>query len=218
LDEEKKFTHQRDDLSRKRRALPWVKVDAEYVFDGPNGKETLSDLFEGRNQLVVYHFMFGPNSTQGCSGCSFWADNFNGIMDHLHARDTAMVAISRAPLEKLDAFKKRMGWSFKWLSSGNTRFNYDFLVSFTPEQIENGTAVYNYRKMNGNMEDREGISTFYKDENGAIYHTYSTYARGLDLMNTAYNYLDLTAKGRDEEGSPDHPSFWLRHHDKYDTK
>ncbi len=214
LKKEKEFTRLGDELSQSRRDLPWEKVEKEYSFDGPKGKETLSDLFENRSQLVVYHFMFNPQWDAGCPSCSFWADNFNPIIVHLNQRDVSMVAISRAPLNKIEAFKKRMGWNFKWLSSGNNSFNYDFNVWFTPESLKNGTAYYNYRKADFDMEDREGTSAFYKDENGSIFHTYSAYARGIDILNTAYNYLDLAPKGRDE----DHLDFtqaWVRHHDKY---
>ena len=180
LAKEKEFTHLRDELSRQRRALPWERVDKRYVFEGPKGKETLADLFEGRSQLVVYHFMFAPEWNEGCPHCSFWADNFNGIGVHLNHRDVTFVAISRAPLDKLEAFKKRMGWRFKWLSSGKTDFNYDYGVSFTPEQLRKGSALYNYSKAgtSEDMQDREGISVFYKDGEGTLFHTYSAYARG----------------------------------------
>lgn len=216
LAKEKEFTHLRDELSRQRRALPWVKVDKQYVFEGPKGKETLADLFEKRSQLIVYHFMFGPDWNEGCPHCSFWADNFNPIGVHLNHRDVTFVAISRAPLSKIDAFKKRMGWQFRWLSSGKTDFNYDYGVSFTPEQLQKGPVVYNYsRKAMGDAQDREGLSVFYKDGNGTVFHTYSSYERGIDLVNTAYNYLDLVPKGRDEE-SLDFTQAWVRHHDRYE--
>ncbi len=215
LAKEKEFTRQRDEMSRQRRMLPWEKVTKTYVFDGPKGKETLADLFGKKSQLIVYHFMFSPDWDEGCPICSFWADNFNGAAIHLPHRDTAFVAISRAPIEKLERFKKRMGWSFKWVSSGNTDFNYDVGVSFTPEQIKNGTTFYNYREGDASQEDREGTSIFYKDENGVIYHTYSSYARGIDLINTTYNYLDMTPKGRDEEGL-EYPVAWVNYHDRYE--
>ncbi len=216
LTKEKEFTHLRDELSRQRRALPWVKVDKQYVFEGPKGKETLADLFEKRSQLVVYHFMFSPDWNEGCPHCSFWADNFNPIGVHLNHRDVTFVAISRAPLNKIDAFKKRMGWQFKWLSSGKTDFNYDYGVSFTPEQLAKGPVLYNYsRKEMGDAQDREGLSVFYKDADGTLFHTYSSYERGIDLVNTAYNYLDLVPKGRDEE-SLEFTQAWVRHHDKYE--
>jgi predicted dithiol-disulfide oxidoreductase (DUF899 family) len=211
LIKEKEFTKLRDQLSQQRRDLPWEKVDKNYVFDGPNGKESLADLFAGKSQLIVYHFMFAPEASQGCSSCSFWADNFNDIIIHLKQRDVTMLAISLAPLEKLEAFKQRMGWSFKWVSSGNTDFNYDYHVSFRPEDLANGTAEYNYTQSPGKHPNREGVSVFYKDDNGDIYHTYSAYARGIDLVNTAYNYLDLVPKGRDEQSNLN----WVRFHDKY---
>jgi len=211
LAKEKEFTKLRDELSQHRRDLPWVKVDKEYVFDGPAGKQTLAELFEGRSQLIVYHFMFAPEWSQGCPHCSFWADNFNGIPIHLKDRDVTMIAVARAPLDKLVAFEKRMGWTFKWVSSAKNDFNYDFHVSFTKEDLEKGTAVYNYRQGNADREDLHGISAFYKDEKGNVFHTYSTYGRGLDLLNGAYNYLDLVAKGRNEADPG-----WVRHHDKYE--
>ncbi len=215
LAKEKEFTRLRDALSRERRELPWVKVDKKYVFDGPRGPETLADLFGGKSQLVVYHFMFNPASEEGCRHCSFWADNFDGIGVHLKHRDTSFVAVSRAPLAKIEAFRKRMGWSFKWVSSQANDFNYDYHVSFTPEQIRNGAVFYNYVKTKMDMVDREGVSVFYKDGSGALYHTYSAYARGIDILNGAYHFLDLTPKGRDEE-SLSFTQAWVRHHDRYE--
>lgn len=213
---EKDFTRLRDELSRQRRALPWVKVDKQYVFDGPSGEETLADLFEQRSQLIVYHFMFPPDWDEGCPHCSFWADSFNGSSVHLNHRDTTFVAISRAPLAKIEPFKQRMGWNFKWLSSFQSEYNFDFHVSFTPEEMQSGTAFYNYEHTNPDVTDREGISVFYQDERGAIFHTYSCFARGIDMMNVTYQYLDLTPKGRDEAGHDD-PQFWVRHHDGYEA-
>ncbi len=215
LVKEKEFTQLRDQLSRQRQGLPWVKVEKEYIFDGADGKESLSELFKDKSQLIVYHFMFSPEWEEGCKHCSFWADNFNGIIVHLNHRDVSFVAISRAPLAKIERFKKRMGWTFKWLSSYESDFNYDFDVSFTPEQIRNGTAFYNFEKTEMDMADREGVSVFYMDESGAIFHTYSSHARGIDLMNTAYNYLDVVPKGRDEEGL-EFSQAWVRHHDRYE--
>ncbi len=215
LSKEKEFTRQLEELARQRRALPWVKVDKAYTFDGPNGKETLAELFETRSQLVVYHFMFTPEWDEGCLHCSFWADSFDGNSVHLNHRDVAFVAISRAPLAKIEGFKQRMGWHFKWVSAFESDFNFDFDVSFTSEQLESGTAFYNYVRGNPGMEDREGISVFYKDQGGAIYHTYSCFARGIDMVNSAYQFIDLVPKGRDEgqlEGSQD----WVRHHDRYE--
>lgn len=212
LAKEKQFTKLRDRLSHQRRQLPWVKVDKEYVFDGPNGKETLSNLFEGRNQLIVYHFMFGPDWEGGCKHCSFWADNFDPIIVHLNQRDVTMVAVSRAPYAKLMAYQKRMGWHFKWVSSGGNDFNFDYHVSFTREQEAKKTAFFNYKMQDPDSSDREGVSVFYKDGKGNVFHTYSTYERGIDMVNTAYHYLDLVPKGRDEGQVG--PS-WVRRHDEY---
>jgi len=212
LAREKAFTQARDRLSAERRELPWVKVDKPYMFEGPQGKETLSDLFAGRGQLLVYHFMFGPDWNEGCPSCSFWADNYNGIVVHLQQRDVTLVAISRAPLEKLEAYQRRMGWSFKWLSSLGNDFNHDYHVSFTPE--EQKTAAYNYKPGGFGSSEAPGISVFAKDAAGDVFHTYSCYARGLDMLNGAYHLLDLVPKGRDEAGLP-HPMAWVRRHDKY---
>lgn len=214
VQKEKEFTRLRDDLNRQRRELPWVKIEKQYTFEGPKGKETLSDLFENRSQLLVYHFMFNPKWEEGCPSCSFWADSFNPIIIHLNQRDVTMVAISRAPFSKIAPFQKRMGWSFKWLSSLESDFNYDYHASFRPEQLKSGEVVYNYEKVSMKSEDREGLSVFYKDESGGVYHTYSAYARGIDLVNNAYNYLDLVPKGRDEEGF-DFVQSWVRYHDRY---
>jgi predicted dithiol-disulfide oxidoreductase (DUF899 family) len=211
LAKEKAFTRQRDELSAERRELPWVRVEKAYAFDGPQGKETLADLFEGRSQLLVYHFMFGPDWQEGCPSCSFWADNYNGIVAHLNHRDVTLAAISRAPLERLEQYKKRMGWSFKWVSSYGTDFNHDFHVSFTPE--EKATAYYNYQARGFSSEEAPGISIFAKNASGSVFHTYSCYSRGLDMLNGAYHLLDLTSKGRDEE--PGHPMSWVRRHDRY---
>lgn len=213
LAEEKKFTKLRDKLNQKRRDLPWVKVEKEYVFEGPDGKETLSDLFGGKSQLVIYHFMFGPDWDEGCSHCSFWADHYDGTLPHLPQRDTRLVVISRAPFNRIKAFQKRMGWHFKWLSSAKTDFNFDYHVSFTPEEIRNGTAIYNYRPLDMDIDEREGVSAFYKDAKGNLYHTYSSYERGIDMLNTTYHFLDLTAKGRNE--NPEHSQDWVRFHDQY---
>jgi predicted dithiol-disulfide oxidoreductase (DUF899 family) len=216
LVEEKKFFRLHDRLKARRRALPWVAVDKEYLFDGPNGRESLADLFAGKKQLLVYHFMFDPNEDEGCAHCSFWADHFDSVNAHIGHRDTTFVVISRAPLKKIRAYQKRLGWKFKWLSSGEGDFNYDFQASFKPEQIASGAAMFNYAKVPADMTDmtdREGASAFYRDASGAIYHTYSTFARGIDLLNTTYNFLDLTAKGRDE--NPDASQDWVRRHDEY---
>jgi predicted dithiol-disulfide oxidoreductase (DUF899 family) len=212
--QEKEFTRQRDRLSQQRRQLPWVKVGKNYLFDGLSGKVTLTELFEGRNQLVVYHFMFAPDWEEGCCSCSFWADGFNAIGVHVAHRDVTMVAISRAPIEKLEAFKRRMGWSFKWVSSGNNDFNYDYQVSFTPEELEN-EVEYNYAQQKTDTPELPGVSVFYRDSEGDVFHTYSAYSRGIDILNPAYNYLDLVPKGRDET-ELEWPMAWLRYHDQYD--
>ncbi len=211
LAEEKEFTRRRDEISRRRRELPWEAVEHEYAFDGADGKETLIDLFAGRGQLIVYHFMFDPEDDEGCPHCSFWADSFDPVIVHLNARDTTMVAVSRAPYAKLAAYRERMGWSFKWLSSGGSDFNADLGVYFEPAQRDE--PVYNYGTIAPGLADREGMSVFCKDDAGSVFHTYSAYARGIDLVNTAYNYLDLTPGGRDEEGKP--PQYWVRRHDRY---
>jgi predicted dithiol-disulfide oxidoreductase (DUF899 family) len=214
LTREKEFTRARERLNEERRTLPWVKLDKDYVFDGPGGKMTLADLFKGRSQLVVQHFMFAPGWAEGCKICSFWADGFERMIPHLAARDTTLVAISRAPLEKLDAFKRRMGWTFDWLSSAGNDFNFDYAVSFTPEEIKSGGKLYNFGTSGFATEEAPGISVFYRDEAGNIFHTYSCFARGLDMMNAAYHYLDLTPRGRHEEGLP-YPMDWVRLRDQY---
>ena len=214
LAQEKEFTLARDRLSAERRALPWVKVDKNYLFDGAGGRQTLADLFKGRRQLLVQHFMFAPDWNEGCKSCSFWADGFERMTPHLNARDTTLVAISRAPLSKLEAFKARMGWSFAWYSSGDSDFNYDYGVAFTPDQIASGVQSYNFGGSAFAIEDAPGISVFYRDHDGGIFHTYSCYARGLDMMNAAYQYLDLTPLGRHEEGLP-YPMDWVRLRDQY---
>jgi len=214
LAREKEFTRARDGLSAARRELPWVRVDKEYTFDGPDGRETLADLFAGRSQLIVYHFMFGPDWEEGCPSCSYLADHFDGAIVHLNHRDVSMVVVSRAPLGKLEEYRKRMSWKFKWLSSLASDFNLDYHVSFTPEEMAKGTLYYNYTSGSFPSEEAPGISVFYKDGQGAVFHTYSAYARGLDMLIGAYNLLDLVPKGRDEEGL----SFtmeWLRRHDQY---
>ena len=213
LVKEKKFSKLHDELNLQRRKLPWVKVEKDYVFDGPAGKATLADLFCGKSQLLIYHFMFGPGWKEGCPHCSFWADHYDSANIHLGQRDTAFAVVSRAPLTEIEPFKKRMGWRFKWVSSNWTDFNFDFHVSFTPEQIKSGVLPYNYGKFKMKIDELQGVSAFYRDKHGDICHTYSSYARGIDLMNTTYNFLDLTAKGRDE--NPDATQDWVRYHDKY---
>jgi len=214
LAKEKEFTRLRDELSRQRRELPWVKVEKNYVFDGPKGKETLADLFDGRGQLIVYHFMLGPGWKEGCKSCSFVSDHIDGAVVHLAQRDVTLLAISRAPLPEIEAFKKRMGWRFKWVSSYGNDFNFDYHVSFTKDEMAKGKVYYNYEMQEFGSEEGPGVSVFYKDGAGDIFHTYSSYARGLDMLVGAYNYLDLVPKGRDEDAL----SFtmaWVRHHDKY---
>jgi predicted dithiol-disulfide oxidoreductase (DUF899 family) len=219
LAKERDFTRERDRLSAARRELPWVKVEQAYVFEGRDGKVTLPDLFAGSSQLLVYHFMFGPDWQEGCPSCSFWADNYNGITVHLKHRDVQLVAISRAPIAKLEAYRKRMGWSFTWVSSLGNTFNRDYHVSFTPEEQKD--AYYNYEPRGFGTTEAPGLSVFVKDEAGGVFHTYSTYARGLDALNGAYQHgayqlLDLVPKGRDEAGLA-HPMAWVRRHDRYDA-
>jgi len=215
LVKEKEFSRMQEQLSEERRALPWVRIDKDYTFYGPNGRETLGQLFGDRSQLVVYHFMFAPEREAGCKNCSFWADNFNGITAHLRQRDVAFAAISRAPLAKLQDFAKRLGWTFKWVSSNDNDFNYDFEVSFRREALARGDATYNFAKFQRASSDMPGISVFAKDESGAVFRTYSTFGRGLDMMNTAYQYLDLVPKGRDEAGLP-YTMAWVKLRDLYD--
>jgi predicted dithiol-disulfide oxidoreductase (DUF899 family) len=215
LAKEKELTRLRDRLSEERRALPWEKVEKAYTFDGPSGRETLAQLFEGRSQLLVYHFMFGPDWKEGCKSCSFWADNFNGAVEHLKHRDVTMIAVSRAPYEMLKAFQRRMGWGFKWVTSYGNDFNRDYHVSFTEEELKK-PVFYNYELRDFPADEAPGLSAFYKDETGAIFHTYSCYARGLDAINGTYQLLDLAPKGRDEAGLP-YTMSWVRHHDKYGT-
>jgi predicted dithiol-disulfide oxidoreductase (DUF899 family) len=214
LAKEKAFTRLRDELSRERRALPWERVERDYSFAGSHGTESLGELFAGRSQLIVQHFMLGPDWDEGCKSCSFWADGYNGFVDHLAQRDVAMVTVSRAPLDRIEAFKRRMGWTFKWVSSLGSDFNRDYHVSFTPEQLAAGTAYYNYRSGQFPVEEAPGISVFFRDAAGTIFHTYSCYARGLDMLNAAYHYLDLVPKGRDEDALP-YSMSWLRHRDRY---
>ena len=215
LAKEKEFSKARDQLSAARRQLPWVKVDKNYVFDGPNGKHPLADLFDGKSQLLVYHFMLGPGWVQGCPSCSFLADHFDGAVAHLAQRDVALVVVSRAPPAEIDAYKKRMGWRFKWVSSFGNDFNHDFHVSFTKDEMASG-AEYNYAIGKIPSEELPGLSAFIKDESGGIFHTYSSYARGLDMLVGTYNFLDLAPKGRDEDALP-WTMAWVRRHDEYEA-
>ncbi|SRR6266404_621425 len=214
LKKEKEFTRLRDELSKQRRELPWEKLEKNYVFDGANGKVKLADLFEGRSQLLIYHFMLGPNWTEGCPSCSFLADHYDGAIPHLNARDVTLAVISRAPLSQIQAFQKRMGWKFTWVSSNGNDFNFDHKVSFTQQDIEKGEPNYNFNTIPFKVEEGPGLSAFYKDEAGNIFHTYSAYARGLDILIGAYNFLDFAPKGRDEEGLA-FSMAWVKHHDKY---
>jgi len=214
LTREKELTRLCDEVSRHRRELPWVKIDKQYVFEGPAGRETLSDLFDVRSQLIVYHFMLGPGWGEGCKSCSYLADHFDGANWHLPHRDVSFVVVSRAPLSEIEAYKKRMGWRFKWVSSHANDFNFDYHVSFTKENERKGTVYYNYTTQDFISDELPGLSVFFKDQNGDVFHTYSTYARGLDILVGAYNFLDLVPKGRDE----DHLDFsmdWVRRHDQY---
>jgi predicted dithiol-disulfide oxidoreductase (DUF899 family) len=217
LVQEKQLTRQRDEINRRRRELPWVKVEKNYVFDGPHGQETLADFFAGRTQLIISHFMFAPGWREGCVGCSFRSDHVEGALVHLEPHDVSLVTISRAPLAEIEAFKNRMGWRFKWLSSNHTDFNHDYRVSFTEEEIATGKVEYNYELRDFVSEELSGISVFYRDESGDIFHTYSTYGRGDEMLVTAYMYLDLTPKGRNETGPGYNLTDWVRHHDRYDA-
>jgi predicted dithiol-disulfide oxidoreductase (DUF899 family) len=217
LAHEKELTHLRDRIARERRALPWVRVDKPYVFDTSDGPRSLADLFDGRRQLLVQHFMFGPGWEQGCPSCSFMADHADGMSIHLAHRDTTLVAIARAPLADIERFRQRMGWRFKWVSSNANDFNHDFGVTFTPEEMAKGEVAYNYQQMPFPSEEAPGISVFYKDDTGHVFLTYSTYGRGVEVMMGTYNLLDLTPKGRDEEGLA-YTMAWVRHHDRYEPQ
>jgi predicted dithiol-disulfide oxidoreductase (DUF899 family) len=214
LAKEKRLTHERDAIAAERRQLPWVKVEKNYIFDSPSGKKTLADLFDGKSQLIVYHFMFGPDWKEGCPSCSLNMDHTDGAIVHLAQRDLAFAAVSRAPLAKIEAFKKRMGWRFTWVSSYGTQFNYDFRASFTPEEMAKGKVDYNFDLMEFPSDEAPGISVFYQDQHGNIFHTYSAYARGTENVVNTYNYLDLVPKGRDEDDLS-FPMAWVRHHDRY---
>jgi predicted dithiol-disulfide oxidoreductase (DUF899 family) len=218
LAKEKEFTHLRDELSRKRREMPWEKVEKKYAFEGPAGKETLADLFDGRGQLIVYHFMFGPGWKEGCPSCSFLADGFDAARVHMAERDATLVVVSRATLPEIETFQSRMGWRFKWLSSFESDFNFDYQVSATRDEQAKGKVYYNYDLTEFPREERPGLSVFYKGEDGSIFHTYSAYARGLDILIPAYNFLDMTPKGRNEGGVLPYPMAWVRHHDRYETQ
>jgi predicted dithiol-disulfide oxidoreductase (DUF899 family) len=215
LAKEKEFTRLRDQLTAERLALPWERVEKDYVFDTADGRKTLADLFAGRSQLLVKHFMFGPDWEQGCVGCSFGADHVDGIVVHLEHHDISYVAVSRAPLPKIEAFRRRMGWHFRWVSSAESDFNFDYQASFSPEDIASGKAYYNYKEQSVGIDELTGFSVFYKDVDGAIYHTYSTYARGGEMFLSAYGYLDVLPKGRNETINGN-LTDWVRHHDRYE--
>jgi predicted dithiol-disulfide oxidoreductase (DUF899 family) len=215
LAREKELTRLRDQIARERRALPWERVEKDYVFDGLEGRRTLAELFEGRRQLLVQHFMFAPGWEQGCPSCSFMADHSDGMSVHLAHRDVTFVAVSRAPLAEIERFRQRMGWRFKWLSSHGTDFNRDFGVTFTPDEVAKGKLNYNYGEWPFASEEWPGISVFYKDDAGGVFHTYSTYGRGVEVMMGTYELLDLTPKGRDER-DVDYKMEWVRHHDRYE--
>jgi predicted dithiol-disulfide oxidoreductase (DUF899 family) len=214
LKQEKELTRLRDELSAQRRDLPWVRVDKDYVFEGPDGKIGLPELFGDKSQLIVQHFMFGPDWDAGCKSCSFWADNFNGIVVHLQQRDIAFVVVSQAPFGRIEEYRERMGWGFNWVSSFGTQFNHDYNVSFTPEETAAGDVYYNYKPRKTSMTELPGISVFFKDAQGNVFHTYSCYERGLDMMNAGYHYIDLVPHGRNEVGLS-FPQAWVRRHDEY---
>lgn len=216
LEAEKAFTRQRDELSRQRRELPWLEITDEYQFDGADGQRSLIDLFDGRDQLLIYHFMFGPGWEEGCPSCSFWADSFNGTEAHLAARNTTLATVSRAPFAELDQYRTRMGWTFPWYSSAGSSFNYDMAVSFTQEQLDSGEPVYNFDNNMPPGEEGAGISVFARGTDGGVYLTYQTFARGLDMLNGSYHMLDLVPKGRDEDDLP-FTMAWLQRHDRYQT-
>lgn len=214
LAREKAFTRERDALNAARRELPWLRIDTPYDFDTGNGIVSLDDLFDGHSQLVIYHFMFGPDWEEGCTSCSFWADNYDGIDVHLAARDIALVTVARAPIDALLAYKQRMGWTFRLVSSSNSAFNFDCGVSFTDEQRNADAPNYNFGASKFSHDEAPGISCFAKDADGRLYLTYATFSRGLDMANGAYHLMDLTSRGRDEN-ELDWPQAWLRRRDSY---
>jgi predicted dithiol-disulfide oxidoreductase (DUF899 family) len=215
LAREKELTHLSDTIAEERRALPWVRIDKAYTFDTPQGPRVLADLFEGRRQLLMQHFMLAPGAEQGCKSCSYMADHSDGMTVHLAHRDVTFLAVSRAPLAEIERFRRRMGWQFKWVSSHGSDFNYDFGVSFTPEQVARGTVDYNYAPRPMKNQDLPGVSAFFKDDAGDVFHTYSTYGRGVEVMMGTYRMLDLAPKGRDEQDQ-NYTMEWVRHHDRYE--
>jgi len=216
LAEEKAFTQARDRLNAKRSELPWVRIDKSYTFDGPAGRVTLSELFDGRSQLIIKHFMFGPDWSEGCVGCSFECDHVQGALQHLLHHDVSYAAVSRAPIDRIESYKQRMGWRFPWVSSFRNEFNYDFHVSFTPEEVKSGKAYYNYEHRPVGSDELSGRSVFYKDSSGTIFHTYSSFARGGEIFLGTYAYLDITPNGRNETTNGN-LTDWVRHHDKYNV-
>jgi predicted dithiol-disulfide oxidoreductase (DUF899 family) len=216
LAREKELTRLQDQIARERRELPWVRVQKDYVFDTPEGPKTLAELFDGRSQLLVQHFMFAPGWEQGCKSCSFMADHNDGANLHLAQRDVTLLAVSRAPLAEIERFRLRMGWKFKWASSHGTTFNHDFGVNFSQDEMSSGKVDYNYTRQPFPHEEAPGISVFHRDEAGQVFHTYSRYGRGVEVMMHAYNLLELTPKGRDED-ELDYPMAWVRHHDRYEA-
>ena len=214
LAREKELTRAQDELARQRRQLPWVRVDKRYVFDTPDGPRALGELFDGRRQLLVQHFMLAPDWEEGCKSCSFMADHHDGMRAHLAQRDVTLLVVSRAPLARIEAFRRRMGWQFRWVSSHGSDFNHDYGVSFTPEQRARGTVPYNYREQAFPQEEAPGISVFVRDAAGTVFHTYSRYGRGVEAMMGTYALLDLVPRGRDEDGLS-YGMEWVRHHDRY---
>jgi predicted dithiol-disulfide oxidoreductase (DUF899 family) len=217
LEREKAHTRERDALSAARLALPWVRIDKDYVFEGPEGRVGFGDLFQGRSQLIIQHFMFGPDWEEGCPGCSLTADHVDGARQHLEQRGVSFAAVSRASWEKIARFRKRMGWGFRWVSSAGSSFNFDFGVSFTPEEMARGEAIYNYRLCKPEVEEYGGTSAFFRDGDGSIFHTYSTYGRGDEAMMGVYAYLDIAPLGRNETGPNGDLGDWVRHHDRYEV-
>jgi predicted dithiol-disulfide oxidoreductase (DUF899 family) len=215
---EKELTRARDELARQRRELPWRRLEKAYEFNGPSGKVTLAELFDCRSQLIVQHFMFGPDWEEGCVGCSFQADHADAARQHFERRDLSFAAVSRAPIDRIEAFRKRMGWRFRWVSSLAGDFNFDFHVSFTKEELARGEVWYNYRLIENSSDELPGISVFSRNATGDIFHCYSSFGRGDEMLIGAYNYLDLTPKGRDETGPNGNLTDWVKHHDKYETR
>ena len=217
LARERELTHLRDEVARERRALPWIRIEKSYVFDTLEGRRALAELFDGRRQLLVQHFMLGPGWEQGCPSCSYMADHTDAMNVHLAHRDVTFLAVSRAPLDEIERFRRRMGWQFRWGSSHGSDFNFDFGVSFTPEEMARNEVCYNYGMQSFECEEMPGISVFYKNDAAEVFHTYSTYRRGVEVMMGTYNMLDLTPQGRGERDVA-HKMEWVRHHDRYEPE